>query len=203
MDFFRFLFSRRFLKHLLLLAVTTTVLVMATMFFLSWYTDHGKYIVVPDLRGRLVEEARTDQLYRDFELVVIDSAYESGVVPGTILTQDPMVNSRVKHNRKIYVTIVSTVPDLVTMPDLKFLTLRQATSMLESMGLKLGTLSYARSFDEDAVQQQYFEGKPVKPGTRIYKGSIIDLVVGLGSRGMMRDTVRDSGAELDDTISNE
>jgi beta-lactam-binding protein with PASTA domain len=203
MDFFRFLFSKRFLKHLLLAVVTTAALLTVTMMFLSWYTGHGNFIVVPDLRGRLVEDARADGNNGDFELVVIDSAYEMGVPPGTILTQDPSVNSKVKHNRKIYLTVVSSVPDKVAMPDLKFLTLRQASSMLESMGLKLGTISYTRSFDEDAIQQQYFEGKPVRPGTKIFKGSIIDLVVGLGSKGLPQNSPPSPGEEIDDTTSNE
>jgi beta-lactam-binding protein with PASTA domain len=173
------------------------------MFLLNRYTEHNRYIEVPDLSAKSVAEVTGDPIYSDFQTVVIDSAYEMGQKPGTIISQDPLVGSRVKHNRKIYVTVVSTVPDKIAMPDLKFLTLRQATSMLESYGLKLGTISYTRSFDEDAVQQQYFEGKRIAAGTLIYKGSIVDLVVGLGLKGMQQEEEVTTGAVLDDTVTDE
>lgn len=203
MDFIRFLGSKRFLKHLLGVLGISLLLVLISMFLLNRYTGHNRYIEVPDLGAKSVSEVTGDPLYSDFQIVVIDSAYEMGQKPGTIISQDPLVGSRVKHNRKIYVTVVSTVPDKIAMPDLKFLTLRQATSMLESYGLKLGTISYTRSFDEDAVQQQYFEGKRIAVGTLIYKGSIVDLVVGLGLKGMQEEEEVTTGAVLDDTVTDE
>ena len=92
---------------------------------------------------------------------------------------------------------------MVTVPDMKFLTLRQATSMLESFGLKLGTISYTRTFDQNAVQAQYFEGKPVKPGTRVYKGSIIDLVVGMSSGNIREPELEESSEEASDTLADD
>jgi len=203
MDFIRFIFSKRFLIQLLLATLISLGLLAIVMVGLNIYTGHKKYIVVPDFKGKLVSEVKADENYKNFEFVVIDSAFEMGQKPGTILTQDPLVNSQVKHNRKIYVTVVSSVPDLITMPDLKFLTLRQAVSMMESYGLKMGNLSYTRSFDEDAVQQQYYEGKPVKAGTKVFKGSIIDLVVGLGSKGLSTEADTTQGPVIDDTLNNE
>ena len=100
-----------------------------------------------------------------------------------ILRQDPYPNSKVKTNRKIYLTIVSTNPEKTIMPDLKYLTLRQAVSILESTGLKTGRISYIPTFDQDAVQQQSFEGRVIDPGTKLDKGSVIDLTVGMGSQG--------------------
>jgi eukaryotic-like serine/threonine-protein kinase len=203
MDFLRFLFAKRFLKHLLLVIAAAAVLIWGISLWLGWYTGHKKYIIVPDLKGKQIEEVRNDNQFSDFQFVLIDSVYESGVAPGTIVGQEPVMNSNVKHNRKIYLTVVSSVPDMVMMPDLKFLTLRQSTSMLESYGLKLGTISYTRSFDQDAVQAQYFEGKQVKAGTRLYKGSIIDLVVGLGSGGSREPDVDDEENVAADTLADE
>lgn len=198
MDFFRFIFSKRFLKHLGWMAVVSTILIITFSIWLGLYTGHKRYIVVPDLIGKLLQNVKESDEFSDFQFIVVDSVYESGMTPGTIINQEPAKNSNVKHNRKIYLTIISSMPDMVKMPDLKFLTLRQATSMLESYGLKLGTISYTRSFDEDAVQAQYFEGKPVKPEAKLYKGSIIDLVVGLGSRGTQNSADTLGGDDADD-----
>jgi len=180
MDFFRFLFSRFFLKQLLIAVIVTAAIIWGALIFLGRYTGHDKYIPVPDLRGKLIEEVIQNPFYADFRFTVLDSVFDPELPPGTILYQDPWFDMRVKENRQIYVTISSATPDKVSMPDLKYLTLRQATSMLESYGLKAGNLFYTPAFDADAIQQQLYNDQPVEPGTSIYKGSKIDLVIGTG-----------------------
>lgn len=180
MDFIRFLFSWKFVKQILIAVVLSAGIVWGTLIFLSKYTGHNKYIPVPDIRGKLIEEVIQSTFYTDFRFIVLDSVFDPELPPGTILYQDPWVDTRVKQNRQIYVTISSSIPDKVSMPDLKFLTLRQAASMLESYGLKAGNLFYTPAFDADAVQQQLYNDQPIEPGERIFKGSVIDLVVGTG-----------------------
>jgi len=180
MDFIRFLFSWKFAKQVLLSIVFSVAIVWGTLIFLSSYTGHNKYISVPDIRGKLIEEVVQSTFYTDFRFIVLDSVFDPELPPGTILYQDPWVDTRVKQNRQVYVTISSSTPDKVSMPDLKFLTLRQAESMLGSYGLKVGNLFYTPAFDADAVQQQLYNDQPIEPGERIYKGSVIDLVVGTG-----------------------
>jgi len=113
---------------------------------------------------------------------VIDSVFDQDKPKGSVLTQDPYPGSKVKQNRTIYLTITSMVAEKTPMPELRDLTLRQALTMLESAGLRLGKLLYIRSFDEDAVQNQLFEGRPVKAGTMVEKGSMINLTVGMGAK---------------------
>ena len=180
MDFIRFLFSWKFLKQLLIASVLSIAIVGGTLFFLSKYTGHHKYIPVPDLRGKLVEDVLLNNYYTDFRFIVLDSVFDPELPRGTIMYQDPWFDTRVKKNRQIYITISSATPDKVSMPDLKFLTLRQAESMLESFGLKVGNLYYTPAFDADAVQQQLVDDKPIEPETQIFKGTRIDLVVGTG-----------------------
>lgn len=181
MDFFRFLGTRKFLKHFLGILAVGAILTWMILFSLRIYTKHGDYLDVPDLTGKNIAEVKADDAYSDYEFVVIDSVFDLNQPKGAILHQDPFPGARVKENRKIYVTIVSFYPDKTSMPDLKFLTLRQAVSTLESLGLKVGKISYIPAFDADAVQQQKYEGKVIAPGTKLDKGSAIDLTVGMGS----------------------
>lgn len=191
MDFLRFLFSKKFLKHLLIAIGITAVLIWATLYSLSWYTKHDNYIVVPDYRTLFVQDVLGNPDNRDYQFSVIDSIFDPDKPGGSILSQDPAPGSKVKTNRTIYFTISSIIPEKTTMPDLRDLTLRQAQSMLESAGLKLGRLLYIRSFDEDAVQNQLFERKPIPPGTQLNKGSVIDLTIGMGAKAeeMKVDTI--------------
>jgi eukaryotic-like serine/threonine-protein kinase len=183
MDFIHFVFSKRFLKHFIVSVGIFAVLVWIVFLFLNIFTKHGQYIEVPQLTGQNIEQVLNDPTYSDFEFVVIDSVFDLKSQKGMILRQDPYPQSKVKTNRKIYLTIVSTNPEKTSMPDLKYLTLRQAVSILESTGLKVGRISYIPTFDKDAVQQQSFEGRVVDPGTKLDKGSVIDLTVGMGSQG--------------------
>ncbi len=207
MDFIRFLFSWKFAKQVLLSIVFSVAIVWGTLIFLSSYTGHNKYISVPDIRGKLIEEVVQSTFYTDFRFIVLDSVFDPELPPGTILYQDPWVDTRVKQNRQVYVTISSSTPDKVSMPDLKFLTLRQAESMLGSYGLKVGNLFYTPAFDADAVQQQLYNDQPIEPGERIYKGSVIDLVVGTGGGSYQIlieetpvDTLPVEGYEVEDYI---
>ena len=197
MDFLRFLFSWKFLKHFLIMIGITAVLIWIVLQSLSWYTKHNEFIIVPDFRTLYVNDVIGNPDYRDYNFMVSDSVFDPEKQPGTILFQDPMAGSRVKRNRMVYFSIVSFVPEKTVVPDLRDLTLRQAQTMLESAGLKLGKLLYIRSFDEDAVQQQLFCGKPIPPGTKIDKGSKIDLTVGMGAKAqeMKIDTTAGDSTE--------
>jgi beta-lactam-binding protein with PASTA domain len=195
MDFLHFLFSKKFLKHLLISIGITALLLWITLQSLSWYTKHDNYIIVPDFRGLYMQDVLGNPDNRDYQFSVVDSIFDATKPRGSILSQDPFPGSKVKTNRMIYFTVTSIIPEKTTMPDLRDLTLRQAQSMLESAGLKLGRLLYIRSFDEDAVQNQLFEKKPIKPGAIIDKGSVIDLTVGMGAKAAemkMDSTLSDS-----------
>lgn len=169
----------------------TLVLILIILKSLSWYTKHNDYIIVPDYRTLNFTEVQTNPEYSNYQFMVIDSVFEADKPKGSILSQDPFPGSKVKKNRMVYLTITSMVPEKTIMPELRDLTLRQAQSMLESSGLKLGRLSYIKSFDEDAVQNQFFKGRVITPGTEIDKGSLINLTVGMGAKAaeVMMDSV--------------
>jgi beta-lactam-binding protein with PASTA domain len=197
MDFLRFLFSKKFLKHLLLALGITIVLIWITLQSLSWYTKHDNYLIVPDFRGLSIQEVLGSQDNKNYQFSVVDSIYDLERPNGSVLSQDPYPGSKVKQNRMIYLTITTIIPEKTTMPELRDLTLRQAQTMLESSGLKLGRLLYIRSFDEDAVQNQLYKGMPINAGTVVDKGSLIDLTVGMGAKAAeaMMDSLRKDSLE--------
>ena len=66
------------------------------------------------------------------------------------------------------------------MPDLKDVSLKQASLILESYGLKVGNLSYKPDLAKDVVLETRNEGKMITAGASLKKGSKIDLVLGDG-----------------------
>jgi beta-lactam-binding protein with PASTA domain len=160
--------------------------------------------VIPDFRGLAYQDVISAQENKDYKFSVIDSVFDPGKPGGSVITQDPLPGSKVKKNRMVYLTITSMVPEKTTKPELRDLTLRQAQTMLDSAGLKLGKLNYIKSFDEDAVQNQLYKGRFIRAGTELDKGSAISLMVGMGSKAavMEVDSIGGDSLEIGDGISN-
>ena len=156
------------------------VILVIINFWLKSYTHHGKYITVPDFSSLQYNEVDDYAKQRDLKAVIIDSIYDNSKVKGSVVSQDPLPNSLVKQNRKIYLTIVSLSKEMIKMPDLKDLTLRQAVATLETYGLKSGTLTYIPHIAVNAVLKQEYRGREISKGTLIEKGSKINLVLGSG-----------------------
>ncbi|NLN95248.1 MAG: PASTA domain-containing protein [Bacteroidales bacterium] len=180
MNLLRFLFSKVFLRHLGIAIGIALILLLLAYKGLAIYTRHGNNYIVPEYMGITLNDIKLYNLARDFEFVVLDSVYDNNLEPGTIVMQDPLPNSLVKKNRKIYFTIVASLPECVSMPDLVDLTYRQALSTLETYGLGIGKIDYKPDIAKNAVLKQNFEGEEILPGTQIIKGSTIDLVLGQG-----------------------
>ncbi|MBM3436282.1 MAG: PASTA domain-containing protein, partial [Bacteroidetes bacterium] len=175
-----FLFSKKFIYNLVAAIVILILLLFILFRFISIYTDHGKELVVPDFKGRTVKEVNSLGYKDKFDFFIVDSLYDEYYKSGSIVIQDPPAGSKVKKGRNIYVTIVASLPEMVIVPDLKDLTIRQAINILESSRLKTGKLIYVPSFDKNAVLEQFFDGDTIMPGDTLIKGSVIDLMVGSG-----------------------
>ncbi len=148
--------------------------------YLPSVTNHGETITVPDLEGMVMDDLDEFLLERNLRYEVSDSSY-SGAYPAlSVLSQFPKAGSRVKENRKIYLTINSLTPPSTRMPKLIDRSLRNAELELKSYELVRGRIILKPSPFENAVLEQNYDGKGIEPGTKIAKGSVIDLVVGDG-----------------------
>ncbi len=160
------------------------VLIAAFLTFKAFdiYGKKGNSIPVPDVRGESIEVATKILKDKGFEVASIDSVYEVSdnkkYNPGDVVEQLPRVGSEVKSGRRFYLVIKSKTPPQVDMPNLMDLSLRQAISVLESRGLKLGQAITKPGLPP--VMAQYYKGKEIAPGTKLPKGSVIDVWVGSG-----------------------
>lgn len=177
---FQFLKQKNFYINLLIIIVLSFFLLWLTIRLLNVYTRHGKVYELPDFSGMTIDEVK-DEYGKAYNFILIDSVYSKTHAPGTIVQQDPLPNSKVKHGRNIYYIIVAHTPEKTNMPNLNNLSLRQALVLLDSNGLIVKELKYINHFARNAICEQRYEGKIIKPGTEIIKGSKITLYVGLGS----------------------
>ena len=71
------------------------------------------------------------------------------------------------------------MPPLVEMPDLTDKSLRQAKNLLSNAGLKLGDVRMVvTQLSGFVLEQTFTKIKPYPAGTKIPKGSVINLEVG-------------------------
>lgn len=174
--------NKKLYIHLAILIGLSIFILVATVFSLKSFTRHGEEITVPDFTGFYYEEIKSQAEFSKFRFAIIDSIYDATKEKGSIVSQDPSAESMVKEGRHIYLTVVAVNPEMVGMPNLIDLSLRNASSILETYGLKINKLSYVPDIAKNAVVKQKYRGEQIYPETEIIKGAGIELVLGLGAQ---------------------
>lgn len=171
------------LKHLAILTAILVSLILGFFYiYLPIITKHGESISVPELEGKghdELEEFLTSKKLR-FE-VEPDSGYSAKHPALAVLRQDPLPNSKVKENRKIYITLNAKKPPVVKVPDLNGYSLRHAMLQLESLGLSVGKTVYIPQPYINTVQKYSYKDKPLKENDEVPKGSKIDFILADGA----------------------
>ena len=176
----QFIFSKVFAKNIGLAFAIITVLVIIILIWLNIYTRHGQSRPVPDFYGLSLDETAALAKKYKMRFEVVDSVYTSIVPEGRVAEQNPGPEVKVKKWRRIAVIINAFNPEMVTVPNLVGLPLRQANLVIESAGLKTGQLRYIPDLSIDFVIRQLHNGIEVPEGDSLQKGSVIDLVLGKG-----------------------
>jgi beta-lactam-binding protein with PASTA domain len=177
----KYLTSRVFLVQVFLAVLTIAVLGYLFMHWLTFTTDHGNEITVPNL-SKLTEEQVEDKLDNlDLSYVLLDSVdYKSDFPKYSLVQQDPLPGEKVKVGRKVYIKINSSGFSSVKVPDLIEKTYREAAPTLKALGLEEGTITYVPNLGKDMVLEMRYQGRNIKAGDKVLKSSKIDLVLGDG-----------------------
>ncbi len=159
------------------------------VFFLSlgWITGYGKTAKVVSVVGQSYVAAQQQLEKEGFEVVILDSIYVDSIAKLAVIRQTPEADEIVKAGRTIYLTINRMVPPQVEMPSLVGFSLKSAELYLQSLQLKLGSVTYKPDFARNAVLDQLFNGVPIAQGVKIPLGSTIGLIIGTGVGGEETD----------------
>ncbi|MEI7595397.1 MAG: PASTA domain-containing protein [Bacteroidota bacterium] len=182
------------LVHLALASAFIIIALWIILKMIASYANHNDILIVPDLSKMAVEDV--DKLFEeknlDLKYEIIDTIYKENFPKGVIAEQDPISGSKVKPERIIYLTVTSKTKEITKMPNLIDLSLKQATTILESNGLRLGRLEYVKDIAENAVLRQQYKGHEITAGSQIEKGATINLVVG---KGINNKSIEDLNSE--------
>jgi len=192
--------SRFFWLNVLLFVIAIGILFFLTNLYLDSYTRHGNSVPVPDLRGQTIENVEAYLSEHNLNYLVFDSTFVVGKQPLEVLEQDPSPGSKVKTDRRIYLTVnAQKAPDVKT-PNLIDASLKDARLQLENKGLLMGKITY-RPHRWNVVMDMRHDGKVVLPGHQLQKGATIDLIVGDG-KGVNTFSMQSlKGLSFDEAVS--
>jgi beta-lactam-binding protein with PASTA domain len=184
MSFFRFIRSKSFFIQIGIALVALFLFIFLLKWWLGITTNHDQKIEVPDLNKMSLADVETTLKALDLDFIVIDSASFNPKYPKqSVIEQFPDAGDFVKEKRKIYLTLNPSKYRDITIPDLNGRTKRQATSQLKAIGLEVGKdedITYVSDIGKDVVRGLKFNGRDLKPGEKLPKNSVIDLVLGDG-----------------------
>jgi len=203
MTFLKYLFTKEFVKQLLYAGLVLVILIFLLLWWLRFTTNHNQRIEVPDLSKLTLDkvEDKLDDL--DLRYEILDSAnYNPNFPKYTVIEQIPKAGKFVKEDRKIYLTINPSDYRKIGVPDVLGKTGRQATPTLLAMGFQIGQIT-TRPHISDRVLELRFQGEILEPGTEIPKTSVIDLIVGDGSKNLLQnenDEFQENSIQTDNQV---
>lgn len=197
------LWSIPYLRHPLLALGAIVVLVGVVFLFLNIFTEHGAEYEVPDFRGVSLRDAERLGSPLDLRLTVADSTYNPLLKPHAVIEQNPRVGSKVKHRRRVFLTINSLRPEVVAFPLRAWEPYRTAFAAVRESKLQVGKISFVSAtrvatsrlagdsavvgkkeqendfIGHTEVQRWSHRGRALRPGDSLYAGSLVDVVLGL------------------------
>ncbi|MEN8124135.1 MAG: PASTA domain-containing protein [Bacteroidota bacterium] len=190
MGFFQYFKSKEFLVTIISILAIIFLLIFGLSSWLNYFTHHNEKIEVPDLKKLSLFETNRELYKVNLTFVVIDSAsFNPDYPPKSVIEQNPEPGDFVKKNRKIYLTLNPSDYRKIEVPEVLDQTKRQVVTRLKSAGFRIGKERFIPDLGKNVVRKLEIKGKELKPGMKIAKNSIIDLVLGDGLESKQKDSI--------------
>ncbi|MEE0977949.1 MAG: PASTA domain-containing protein [Muribaculaceae bacterium] len=190
------------LRNLIYICLAGWLILIASMFFLDYWTRHGETAVVPMVKGLNLSAAEQALRAKGMVYELSDSIYDRSYAPGTVVEQSPRANAKVKPGRTVYLTIVAFSPKLVTVPPFQNVSMREGKAMFEGLGFKQVRVVEVESEYKGLVLGAKVSGVPLKPGQRVPVSSVITLEVGKGMEVELPDSVEEDDKNITDYLKD-
>ncbi|MBU3679354.1 MAG: PASTA domain-containing protein [Candidatus Kapabacteria bacterium] len=123
-----------------MIGVTVLSLLIVDQIVLPWIVSTTDTVIVPEVTGRPFDEARGLLEIRRLRINEIRYQHSTDVKPGTVMSQLPYAGATVKEGRRVYLTVSKGI-EMVTVPNLIGLSMRDARLALARAGLQLGSVT--------------------------------------------------------------
>lgn len=182
--------------------LTASILVFLNIFFLSaiifsQVVLKAETVIVPNVSGKTVAEARADLARKDLQLAHLGTEFNDDFEKGLIFAQDPAPGSRIRVTTVVKV-ISSAGSQSVKVPDFRGKSLESVVSLLRDTGL-------ARGYISQIHHSGYAAGRVISqrpaPESVVERNSPVHLLISQGGeevRYVMPDLI---GKRLDKVIA--
>ena len=144
--------SNSLAKQIFLMLVIIFIVFFLVYNSLKIYTKHNRYIEVPDLAGKNLDEAISVLDDNKLRYEVLDSSKFFVNIPNySVISQIPKELELVKKNRKIYLNVNPKNFQKVSLPNVIQITKRNAESILTALGFKVRDYRYVDNIGKDMV----------------------------------------------------
>lgn len=186
-----------YVKNILMMIGAFVGLVIIVLFLLNFYTKHNESITVPTVKGLQVQEAAGILESSDLRYEISDSIFQAEGAPGSIIEQIPKEQSKVKKGRTVFLVIKAKGVQLVSVPELKDYSRRQAEAQLASLGFNKVTIQEVPAAYKGLVISISYRGKQLTPNQKIPKGSPLVMIVGAGGDISEGDSISEQSDSQD------
>ncbi len=179
-DFFNNTYLGLAVKNVFIAIVIIVVLVIGSLTFIHFYTQHGNIRTVPKIKGKSIDEGIALLQKSDLKVEIIDSLYLKERQLGEIIEQNPAPSTIVKPGRCVYLIVNRSTVKKVKVPNVIDMSLRQAKAYLKSLGFEIERVDYGKSAYRNLIIGLKYNNKTLEPETKIPNASKIVLVAGNG-----------------------
>ena len=179
-EFFSFKHNALLWGNLIAMVAVAALLLIGVMKWLDSYTHHGVAVMVPEVNGMAVSEARQAFASQGLQCIVADSVYRKEKPAGVVLDCTPTSGQKVKRGRTVYLTINTLQIPLQDVPDVADnSSLRQAEALVRASGFKLDSVQYIPG-EKDWVYGVKYKDRMLQTGEKVPVGATLTLVAGDG-----------------------
>lgn len=171
-----------FVWNFLLMIVVGCALIYGTLAWLDYYTRHNEAVIVPDVKGLSMSEAKSFFDNTGLRYNVIDSVFSNDVNPGAIVEVVPEPGSKVKEGRIVFVTINALTAQMAIIPEVADLSFRQAYALLRSLGFKNIEVKFVPGDYKDLAVGVERNAQMINRGERVPLASTLTLIISNGEK---------------------
>lgn len=171
--------------NILLMFAVFLIILYATLKWLDGYTRHNEVVIVPDVKGLMMNEAASFLENKGLRYNVIDSVFSKEVPPGAIVEVAPNVGSKVKEGRIVFITLNAFTAQMEMIPDVEDISFRQAYALLRARGFESVEIEYVPGDFKDLVIAVELRGKVLKSGEKVPLASPLVLKVSNGEEELL------------------
>lgn len=131
-------------------------------------------ITTPKLLNLSVRQARVELVNSGLVLGNISESNSDNIEAGLIISQNPSKNTKLRYNDKVNIVVSKGSENQLILPDFKTMTIEEAREIIESMGLKVGSII---TIEDETFQNGTVIGQFPLPGEVVIKSSYIDLEI--------------------------